>query len=254
MGKRKTTEQFIAQARAIHGDKYNYDKVKYVNTHTKVCIICPIHGEFETIPCDHLHHHGCPHCAREQQKNLVYGVGVNDLLYNRGTPSYQAWCSMLQRCYSTKYQNRKDTYVGCSVCEEWLIFSNFKRWFDSDENGYKDGYQLDKDIIIKGNKVYSPSTCCIVPHAINVLLTNRKKYRGNFPIGVRKTINGRFVARARVGKRHVGVYDTPQEAFCAYKVAKEQYIKELSEKYFQEGKITERVYNALMRYEVEITD
>lgn len=254
MGKRKTTEQFIAQARAIHGDKYNYDKVKYVNTHTKVSIICPIHGEFETIPCDHLHNHGCPHCAREQQKTLVYGAGVNDLLYTRGTPSYKAWLSMLERCYSSKFQTKKNTYVGCSVCDEWLTFSNFKRWFDSIENGYKDGYQLDKDIIVKGNKVYSPSTCCIVPPAINALFTNRRQHRGNTYIGVRENSNGRFVARACVGKRHIGVYDTPQEAFYAYKFAKEQYIKELAEKYFQEGKITERVYNALMRYEVEITD
>jgi hypothetical protein len=254
MGKRKTTEQFVAEARAIHGDKYNYDKVKYVNTHTKVCVICPTHGEFQTIPCDHLHNHGCPHCAREQQKNLVYGVGINDLLYTRGTPSYQAWTSMLERCYDSKYQAKKTTYVGCSVCDDWLIFSNFKQWFDSTENGYKDGYQLDKDIIVKGNKVYSPSTCCIVPPAINALLTNRKRHRGNFYIGVRKTSNERFVARACGGKRHIGVYDTSQEAFYAYKNFKERYIKSVAEKYFQEGKITKRVYDALMKYEVDITD
>ena len=254
MGKRKTTEQFIEQARAIHGDKYNYDKVTYVNTHTKVCIICPIHGEFETIPCDHLHNHGCPHCAREQQKTLVYGVGVNDLLYTRGTPSYKAWFSMLERCYSSKFQTKKNTYVGCSVCNEWLTFSNFKRWFDSIDNGYKDGYQLDKDIIVKGNKIYSPSTCCIVPTEINVIFTNRKQHRGNTHIGVIENSNGRFVARASGEKRHIGVYDTSQEAFYAYKNAKERYIKSVAEKYFQEGKITERVYNALMRYEVEITD
>lgn len=254
MGKRKTTEQFIAEAKAIHGDKYDYSKVAYIDTHTKVCVICPIHNEFWTIPCDHLHKHGCPHCAREKQKELVYGVGTNDLLYTRGTPSYQAWTSMLERCYSNKYQNKKSTYIGCTVCDEWLLFSNFKKWFDNPNNNYKQGYQLDKDILVKGNKIYSPNTCCIVPASINTIFKNRKKNRGVYPIGVIKKRNGKYVARACSVKRHIGVYETIQEAFYAYKDAKERYIKSVAEKYFQEGKITEKVYNALMKYEVEITD
>ena len=249
-----TTAEFISKARLVHGDKYDYSKVEYIGTHTKVCVICPIHGAFLVIPCDHLHKHGCPHCAREKQKELVYGVGINDLLYTRGTPSYQAWTSMLERCYSNKYQNKKNTYLGCTVCEEWLLFSNFKKWFDNPENGYQEGYHLDKDILVKGNKIYSPNTCCIVPASINTIFTNRKKNRGIYPIGVIKRDNGRYVARACGVKRHIGVYKTIQEAFYAYKDAKERYIKSIAEKYFQEGKITKRVYDALMKYEVEITD
>ena len=91
MAKKKTTSMFISEARSVHGDKYDYSKTTYINTHTKIIVICPIHGEFYTIPCDHLHNHGCPHCAMEKQKTLVYNVGVNDLLYTRGTPSYAAW-------------------------------------------------------------------------------------------------------------------------------------------------------------------
>lgn len=118
MGKKLTTAEFISKARLVHGDKYNYSKVEYVDTHTKVSVICPIHGSFLTIPCDHLHKHGCPHCARERQKELVHGVGINNLLYTRGTPSYKAWTSMLERCYSPKYQKKRSTYIGCSVCHD----------------------------------------------------------------------------------------------------------------------------------------
>ena len=254
MGKSKTTEQFISEAKAVHGDKYDYSKVEYVNTHTKVCIICPEHGEFWSIPCDHLHKHGCPHCARECQKILVYGVGINDLLYTRGTPSYLAWTSMLERCYSQRYQGTKSTYCGCSVCDEWLIFSCFKRWFDDSENGYQEGYHLDKDIICKNNKVYSAHTCCLAPSEINSLLTNRKQHRGAYPLGVTKLKNGKYQARIGEKRKSIGTFNTPEEAFNAYKDVKERYIKSVAEKYFQEGKITKKVYDALMKYEVEITD
>ena len=79
-------------------------------------------------------------------------MGINDLTQEihqskgKTTPVYRAWHGMLFRC-STK--NTQETYNDCSVCEEWLRFSNFKRWFD--EN-YIDGFQLDKDILVKGNK------------------------------------------------------------------------------------------------------
>ncbi len=254
MAKRKTTSQFIAEAKAIHGNKYDYSKVEYIDTHTHISVICPIHGEFTTIPCDHLHAHGCPHCARERQKSMVYGVGCNDLLYTRRTPSYLAWTSMLERCYSEKYQSKKPTYKGCIVCNEWLTFSSFKKWFDSPENGFQEGYMLDKDIIVKGNKVYSPDTCCIIPVEINSLLTNRKNHRGKYPVGVHKIKSGRYQARIGAERLNIGVFNTQEEAFYAYKNAKERYIKELAENYFKEGKITERVYNALMNYEIEITD
>lgn len=121
-----TNEEFIAKARLIHRDKYDYSLTNYVDNRTKVIIICPVHGEFEQSPNDHLNGAGCPHCARESRKCMVYGVGYNDLLYTRGTPSYLAWTSMLERCYSRKYQHKRSTYQGCYVCKEWHTFSNFK--------------------------------------------------------------------------------------------------------------------------------
>ena len=162
---------------------------------------------------------------------------------------------MLQRCYSEDYQQKEPTYVGCTVCDEWLTLSNFKKFIDNLDNGYQEGYQLDKDILIKGNKIYSPETCCFVPREINSLLLNKKLHRGNMPVGVEQR-GKRFGAYCNNNGRrfHLGSFSTPEAAFLAYKKAKEQYVKELAEKYYKEGKITERVYNALLNYRVEITD
>lgn len=94
------------------------------------------------------------------------------------TPEYRTWAHMLERCYSKKYQERKPTYKGCTVCNEWLSFQNFARWFS--ENYYDISGEticLDKDILVIGNKLYSPNTCIFVPNSINVLFARRKKYK-----------------------------------------------------------------------------
>lgn len=185
------------------------------------------------------------------------GGAIVDVSYcvmdgDRGIPSYATWLQMLTRCYSKTYIKRFPTYKSCRVCKEWLLFSNFKKWFD--EN-YVDGYCLDKDIIIKGNKIYSPVTCCFVPNEINALLINHKNKRGRYPIGVSKHGN-KFSARLNKYSSSiwVGQFETPQKAFIAYKQAKEQYIQEIATKYYEENKITQKVYDALMKYRVEITD
>lgn len=250
----KGLSKFIEDSVKVHNGLYSYEDSIYINSKTPIIITCRIHGNFEQTPNDHLNGAGCPHCARESQKCMVYGVGYNDLLYTRATPSYLAWTSMLERCYSPKYQHKKSTYQGCYVCKEWHTFSNFKSWFDSPDNGYHKSYQLDKDILVKGNKVYSPNTCCLVPSSINSIITNRRNHRGKYPIGVTIQPNGKFLARVGETRQRIGIYDSPIEAFNAYKNAKERLIRNVAEKYFQEGKITEKVYNALMKYEVEITD
>lgn len=254
---RKTKEQFIADAISVHGNKYDYSKVEYITNSTKVCIICPIHGEFWQSPSKHLSKRGCPKCKAAKQRTLIYGVATCNELGQSRTPEYGLWFNMIRRCYHTRPFER--AYNECSVCDEWLDFSNFKQWFNNLGNGYVEGYHLDKDIITKGNTIYSPSTCCFVPIEINSLLTKRQKLRGKYPIGVSEfKQNYQIKYKASISKYgsqcHLGYFNTPNEAFNAYKIAKEQYIKELAEKYFQEGKITKRVYNALMKYEVEITD
>lgn len=249
MAKRKTTEQFIAEAKAIHGDKYDYSKTVYKTGKEKVCIICPRHGVFWQRASDHLRGHKCPVCASERL------FGVCDIVHPHKHRSYSYWQGIINRCYQQKDYHRNKSYKDCTICEEWLTFSNFDKWFNDTQNGYNDGYNVDKDVIIKGNKVYSPYTCCFLPPDINKVLS---RSRGNreLPVGVKLTMSKRYEAVYQKNKKdcHLGTYDTPQEAFYAYKDAKEQYIKEIAEKYFQEGKITKRVYDALMKYEVEITD
>lgn len=133
-------------------------------------------------------------------KKLVCGVGINNADYvvqiketighvdgkrkEKSVwkcPYYRAWNSMLNRCYSAKYQDRNPTYAGCTVSEEWLTFSIFKAWMEKQD---WDGKQLDKDLLFEGNKVYSADACVFVTRMVNMFTTNRGLDRGEFLIGV----------------------------------------------------------------------
>lgn len=166
--------------------------------------------------------------------------------------SYKRWKEMLNRCYNTnnsEYRNYGE--IGVIVCEEWHNFQNFAKWWE--ENCPGDEYVLDKDILIKGNKIYSPETCCFVPKEVNTLFTNRKHERGEYPIGVRLK-EKKFIAQINYmgTKIHLGSFDSPEEAFIAYKTSKEKCIKEYADKY--RNCISKDVYEALYNYIVEITD
>ena len=254
MPKRLTTEQFVAKARKIHGDKYDYSKVVYTKMHDYITVTCPKHGDFLQKAYSHLNGKGCSKCAKEESRSkLIFGVAHNDCDGDSHTRAYVHWRNMLVRCFDEKYKKESPTYTNCSCCDEWLLFSNFKRWYES--FNYQD-YHLDKDILVKNNKVYSPETCCLVPPEINTLFTKRQNDRGKQPIGVCYIKrSGKYSATIhKLRNVHLGFFDTPEEAFQAYKSAKEQYVKERATQYFQEGKITQRVYQALMEYQVEITD
>lgn len=197
--------------------------------------------------------------THKKARRLVFGVGINDVDFSTGhgidrLHSYILWKSILRRCYG-KPSRKSCSYEGCSVCKEWEQFSVFKEWYD---RYYVEGYHIDKDILVKGSKVYSPETCNFVPPEINTLIVKHDATRGDLPIGVSRLSNNthRYRAIVRIYKKYVtvGNYNTPEEAFNAYKEAKERHIQEMSTKYFNEGKITEKVYNALMNYRVEITD
>ena len=260
MSKKLTTRDFIERARQVHGDKYDYSKVEYVNNSTKVCIICPIHGEFWQSYDGHItQEQDCPHCARENNKKAIFGVGINDYPYpikekGKHIQSYSIWQNILARCYDAKVHLKYPTYKGCSVCEEWLLFSNFKKWFD--EN-YVEGWHLDKDILVKGNKIYSSDTCCFVPKEINKMFTKSNSIRGKYPIGVtfHKGKYDATITRTRCGikkRTTIGSFPTPEDAFVAYKIAKEMWIKEVADNW--KDSLKPNVYEAIYNYNVEITD
>ena len=185
------------------------------------------------------------------------GVGENKSREpNNGkkTKKYLTWFAMMQRCYSNNSKKIKPTYIGCSVCEKWHNFQIFCDWFD--ENYYTIGESsmcLDKDMLFKGNKVYSPETCVFVPQELNKLLTKRNRFRGALPLGVSISGSGYNSSCNRRGKTiSLGHFDTIENAFCKYKEFKEELMAELANEYKEI--IPNALYKALQDYRVDITD
>lgn len=186
------------------------------------------------------------------------GEGKYEKEYSKNK-SYMFWVGMLRRCYDKKYIDKKPTYKGCSVCEEWLNYNNFMKWYDKNYYEIKgEQMTLDKDILIKGNKTYCPDTCVFVPSEINSLFTKRQLSRGTCPIGVTidKNTKGenKYVASCNYkGKNiYLGRHRTVNEAFIEYKKFKENGIRQVAEEYKE--KIPKELYKALIKYNVEITD
>ena len=169
------------------------------------------------------------------KRKLVFGFGVNDSEYMTSVLAngrryecdiYRTWIYMLRRAYDPYYANKNPTYRNVFVCDEWLRFSNFEKWYI--EN-HINGTDLDKDIKIKGNKTYSPDACLFIPQSLNKLLTDRVNHRGRYPIGVHFNKNNKkYIARVcQNGKRiHLGTFDAPVEAHNAYKAAKNNVIEQ----------------------------
>lgn len=186
--------------------------------------------------------------------NLVLGVGINDgtrpvWVNGKHLKSYTLWISLLNRCYSLSFQRGNPTYVGCSASENFRNFSYFHEWCQNQIGFGQLGFQLDKDLLLKGNKVYSETTCLFLPKDLNTLLNLRKAARGDLPIGVSRH-GGKFKAscKGNFPSRHVGIFSTPDEASQAYKQAKETYIKAQAEKW--KAHIDPRAFATLMAYRV----
>ena len=253
MPKRLTTEEFIKRAKEKHGDKYDYSKSEYLGYGKKLLICCPIHGYFTQRPNHHLQGVGCPKCFFESRKEVHFNVCKNDYNEYNDTLYHQAhhiWRGMLIRGFDNKVKKKAPTYKDCSICEDWRTFTNFFKWF---KQHYVEGWVIDKDILVKRNKEYHPDKCCFVPPSINSLFVKGDKRRGDYPIGVRER-NGRFLARITKNYKtyQIGVYNDVISAFNAYKKAKEQYIKEVADKW--KDKLEPYVYEAMYNYKVEITD
>lgn len=193
--------------------------------------------------------------SRKAMEPVMCGIGYRGSNNADCTcESYIRWHDMLSRCYNAKFHERQPQYRGCTVCAEWLNYMNFKEWYDSHKYGDRK-LDVDKDILFKGNTVYSPETAVLVPHEINTLLINCRGNRGNLPLGVHldKERNKYRAEMSHMGtNKKLGRFDTPEEAFAKYKEYKEKLIKEVAEKY--KDKVSDKVYGAMVNWEIEITD
>ena len=185
---------------------------------------------------------------------LVYGFGINDRPDLYFDKVYKLWSNMLRRAFSEKHHITHPYYKDCTVAEEFRRFSDFYNWCQNQVGFGRDGYDLDKDLLVKGNKEYHPDKCVFLPKKLNILLIKAKKSRGKLPIGVSSHNKTGFIALLSCnGKRkHLGRFRDPIDAFNTYKFAKENLIKEFAKIYKHD--IDPRAYETLMNYTVEITD
>ena len=199
--------------------------------------------------------------VKDRLSPSVYGLGIVGTKYQirvNGTltKEYELWREMLKRCYSDTYQKKYPTYEGCKVSDNFLHYEYFYEWCHKQVGFNNEGWHLDKDLLIKGNKVYSEDSCVFIPAEVNLLLTKCTASRGEHLIGVYwHNTKKAFVARVSMskGKReYLGSFKTEIEAFNAYKTAKEAFVKEQANKW--KSQIDPRAYNALMNYEVNIDD
>lgn len=155
----------------------------------------------------------------------VYGVGINDSDYTTKCvtlklrcPIYEAWKAVLMRSCAKEYKNKNPTYENVIICDEWLIFSNFRKWFI--EN-HIDDYHLDKDILSLGSKIYSPETCIYVPRWLNNFITSSNGSRGKYKIGVCwDKVKHKFSAQCNNPitrqRGHVGYFNNETDAHMAW--------------------------------------
>lgn len=194
------------------------------------------------------------------KRSLVHGAGINDWVGDisvGGKPikEYRLWANMLQRCFDDKLKQNRPTYKDVTCSKEWLSMTTFIEDISEMKGFGLEGWQLDKDILSKGNRLYSKETCCFVPKEVNYLLTKRDNCRGEYPVGVCfDKCAGKFKAQLRIygKKKFLGYFTTPEEAFQAYKTAKEDCIKVVAQKW--QHLLDEKVFQALMTYEVISND
>ena len=153
-------------------------------------------------------------------------------------PVYVAWRDMIKRGYSQRWKEKYPTYQNVTVCEEWFVFSNFRSWWV--ENNVRN-WELEKDLLVKGNLIYSPKTCVYIPHYLNNLLIDRAAARGDYPLGVSYGLRNKispYLSKCSIcGKqKHLGSFQTPQEAHRAWQLSKIKAIKDGITGYTEDAK------------------
>jgi len=167
-----------------------------------------------------------------RKQKLVYGIGINDADYCVATrqkgkqwlcPFYQTWRNMLCRCYCTARLTKRPSYENCTVAEEWYLFSNFRKWMETQP---WEGRQLDKDFLTASH-VYSSDTCVFIPSWLNCLFWRSERKQRELPDGVTRRVDG--IYKAQIGSRqtcrHLGSFATPEAAHAAYVTAKTDYVR-----------------------------
>lgn len=197
--------------------------------------------------------------VKDRSLPTTCGVGFIDVegasIGRNMTKWYAAWNSILGRCYNENLRHKHKTYEGCIVSEDWKYLSNFKEWYNSQIGCDQDGWHIDKDLLVKGNKVYSAETCVLLPPEINSAIVVHNRGSNNFPMGViYNCTKTRYRARIqrKGGWESLGTYDTPEEAFYAYKPVKEAYVKSIADVW--KDQIDHRAYEALMNWTIDIDD
>lgn len=191
---------------------------------------------------------------------LIFGKGyygdssiTNTMSIERRKKAYESWYSMFKRCYSDQLHEAYPTYLQCEVSPIWYNFQNFAKFF---LENYKSNWELDKDLILKGNLIYGPQTCVYLPRSINGYIKTNKVRRGNYAIGVSLSYLGdSFEARCRdfEGKQiNLGKYSSEADAFYAYKAFKESVIKQKAIAYKDD--LNPKAFNALMKFGVSFDD
>lgn len=196
-------------------------------------------------------------------KGVIYGVGIVDVDYKTQVfsivdgkrklvwvcPFYEKWKQMIRRCFSEKEKEKNPTYANVTCCDEWISLSNFKRWMESQSYLDKSGrvMDLDKDLLVEGNLVYSPSNCVFIPHILNSFIFNDKSYTKNYPLGVTYVKReGKFQAQCNdpfnKRSRHICYGNDPEKLHQIYLSRKHQYACELAD---SEYVTDERVAKAL---------
>ncbi len=180
-----------------------------------------------------------------KRKGFVYGVGVNDADYRISKcevvngkskqvwicPFYMYWLNMLKRCYSIAHQKARPTYIGCSVINDWLLFSNFKSWMQTQD---WEGKQLDKDVLVRGNKEYGSDTCVFLDNRTNSFVNEKANSGDVLPIGVHCKADGKFKAQGKcvsTGNKYLGTYFTAEEAHQAWLKFKLEQAYILADRY-----------------------
>lgn len=187
----------------------------------------------------------------------VFGIGILGDKYKckengKYLKEYQMWANMLNRCYLKTNKH----YVDCEVDENFKHYEYFYEWCNSQENWKNIKEQnriaLDKDILVKGNRIYSPDTCCIVPHNVNCIFMKHKNQKHNCPSGVTFSPkdNMYYSSCTLYGKVERNYFHNMTDAFYWYKSKKEAAIKKMAEIEYLNGNINKKCYDAMINYEV----